>query len=169
MDNSIQSQAYIFFATLYGGIIIGFIYDIYRIFRYYSKPKKVATFIEDLIFWLIVSVISLFILIFSNWGEIRGYVFLGFISGAFLYSRLLSKPVITVLVYVVNFIVKVVKCIFRILFFPFKLIAKQLYVPYMKVVSRADKTRRKVKKLFKLPFLVANDMKKHAKTIIKKK
>jgi len=158
MDNSIQSQAYIFFATLYGGIIIGFLYDIYRIFRYYSKPKKVATFIEDLIFWLIVSVISLFILIFSNWGEIRGYVFLGFISGAFLYSRILSKPVITILVYVVNFIVKVLKCILGVLFFPFKVIAKRLYVPCAKA-----------KKLFKLPFLVAADMKKHAVTILKKK
>lgn len=169
MDNSIQSQAYIFFATLYGGIIIGFLYDIYRIFRYYAKPKKVATFIEDLVFWLIVSVISLFILIFSNWGEIRGYVFLGFISGAFLYYRILSKPIITILVHVVNFIVKVIKYIFSILFFPFRVIVKHLYVPYTKVASKASRSCRKVKKLFKLPFLVITDIKKYAMTMLKKK
>lgn len=169
MDDSVQSQAYIFFATLYGGIVIGFIYDLYRIFRYYSKPKKIATFIEDLIFWIVVSIISLVILIFSNWGEIRGYVFLGFFSGAFLYNRVLSKPVITILVHVISFIVKILKYIFELITFPFRALGRILYKPYRAIRERGSKTRKTVKRIIKLPFAFASDIKKSAKTIRKKK
>jgi len=169
MDNSIQSQAYIFFATLYGGIVIGFIYDIYRIFRYYSKPKKIATFIEDLVFWIIVSIIALLILLFSNWGEIRGYVFLGFLSGAFLYNKALSKPVISILVIIIRFIVKGLKYMFNVIIFPFKVIATLLYKPYNSVKKKGSNVYRKTKRIIKLPFAFASDIKKSARTIIKKK
>lgn len=169
MGTSVESQAYIFFSTLYGGLIIGFIYDLYRIFRYFFKPKKVATFIEDLIFWIIVSVIALIILFYSNWGEIRGYVFLGFISGAILYSKLLSKPVITFLVHIINFIIKILKFILNIFGYPFKLIWDYIHTPYMKALGKIKKGNRKLKRILKLPYRVMKDAAKYINMISQKK
>ncbi|EOD01153.1 spore cortex biosynthesis protein YabQ [Caldisalinibacter kiritimatiensis] len=169
MENSIHEQVYIFFTTFYGGIIIGFIYDLYRIFRYYSKPKKIATFIEDLVFWIIVSFIALFILIFSNWGEIRGYVFLGFVSGAIVYNKLLSKIVIKILVYIVKAIIKFLKILLDILLWPIKILANLLYRPYKKVSSEVKKIIRKVKRILKLPARIVKDIKKYTKFILQKK
>ncbi|RKD33889.1 spore cortex biosynthesis protein YabQ [Thermohalobacter berrensis] len=169
MGTSVESQAYVFFTTLYGGIIIGFVYDLYRIFRYFSKPKKIATFIEDLIFWIIVSIIALAILIFSNWGEIRGYVFLGFISGAFLYSKLLSKVVITLLVKLINLLKKILKYVLDIILSPFKLLGRIFYGPYMKFNKKTKKVLRKAKKIITLPIRFFKDIKKYAGTILTKK
>lgn len=169
MDNSVQMQAYVFFSTLYGGIIIGFVYDLYRIFRYFSKPNKIITLIEDLIFWVIVGLIAVFILIFSNWGEIRGYVFLGFISGALLYSKLLSRPVITILVHTFRFVVKIIKYIFRIITYPIRLLGNIFYKPYLKITKRIKKNFVVTKRIIKLPVRILRDIVKYTHTILQKK
>lgn len=169
MDSYVQSQAYIFFATLYGGIIMGFVYDVYRIFRYYLKPKKVATFIEDFIFWIIISTIFLTVILYTNWGEIRGYVFLGFFSGAFLYSKFLSKIIISTIVWIVNGIINILKYIFKIIFFPLRLLKSKLYHPYNKMRSNVNRLTRKTKRYLKLPFTIFKNFKKNIRTIFKKK
>ncbi|KNF07814.1 spore cortex biosynthesis protein YabQ [Gottschalkia purinilytica] len=158
MDTSVQKQIYIFLATLYGGIIMAFIYDLYRIFRYYSKPKKIATFIEDFIFWMIVSIVAVIILIFSSWGELRGYVFLGFISGALLYNKLLSRFIITSLVNLVNLIIKGLKKLIDTIIAPFLIMKKYLVKPY-----------KKVKKYLRIPSIFFGNIKKYIKNIIMKK
>ncbi|WP_425447826.1 spore cortex biosynthesis protein YabQ [Dethiothermospora halolimnae] len=169
MDTTIYSQAYIFFSTVYGGVIIGFIYDIYRIFRYFLKPKKVATFLEDLIFWIIVAIIALSILVFSNYGELRGYEFIGFISGAILYQKLLSKPIITFIVNILRFIWKGLKVIMSIVLFPFKALKNILYNPYKKLSNGAKKRYRNIKRKSKLPIRVLSDIKKYSKMLLFRK
>lgn len=169
VENVIHSEAYIFFTTLYGGIIIGFLYDIYRIFRYFFRPKRVAAFIEDLIFWIVVAIIALFILISSNWGELRGYVFLSFILGAVLYNKLLSKIVITALVKVIKVILRGIRWIFNIVTYPFKIAAGFLNIPYQRGRRKVKKGYGKIKRTAKLPFRVFSDFKKHTRNILFKK
>ena len=158
MDTSIQSQIYMFLATLYGGIVMGFIYDLYRIFRYYSRPKKVKTFIEDLIFWIILSIIVISVLAHINWGELRGFIFLGFILGAILYNRLLSKVIIKFISRVVSFFIEKISYIFKFIITPFKRVVNRLQVYYAKI-----------KKYFKLPSIFYDNIKKSVRTILKKK
>lgn len=169
MNNVIHSQGYVFLTTLYGGMIIGFIYDLYRIFRYFFKPKKVLTFIEDLIFWIFVALVALIVIIFSNWGELRGYVFLGFLLGAFLYNKFLSKIVITLLVKIIKLLGGVLRQILGLVLLPFKLIGKRLYKPYTKAKIKARERYIVVKRKSKLPFRFFKDIKKYTKTIILKK
>ncbi len=169
MESYAHSQVYIFFATVYGGIIIGFIYDIYRIFRYFFKPKRVATFFEDLMFWISVSLVALYVLIFSNWGELRGYIFIGFLLGAFLYNKLLSKIVITILVHIVKAIANAIKYMFSIVIYPFKALMRLLYSPYQKGCKKVKKEYTNLKRKAKLPFRVVSDNIKNTKKIIFKK
>ncbi|AFS79370.1 spore cortex biosynthesis protein YabQ [Gottschalkia acidurici 9a] len=158
MDTSIQSQSYMFLATLYGGIVMGFIYDLYRIFRYYSRPKKVKTFIEDLIFWIILSAIVISILTHINWGELRGFIFLGFILGAVLYNRLLSKVVIKFISRILSFFITKISSIFKLIITPLKGAISKLQIYYAKI-----------KKYFKLPSIFYDNIKKSVRTILKKK
>lgn len=169
MDILAQSQAYVFLATLYGGIVMGFVYDLYRIFRYYLKPKKVATFIEDFIFWIIISVIFLTVILYTNWGEIRGYIFLGFFTGAFLYSKFLSKIIITAIVWIANGIIKIIKQILKVLFFPLKWLGTKLQIPYSKTKFKLNSLTNKIKRYLKLPFTLLKGLKKNINTIFSKK
>ena len=169
MEGVIHGQGYVFFATLYGGMIIGFIYDLYRISRYFFKPKKVLTFIEDLIFWIIVAIVTLAVTIFTNWGELRGYVFLGFVLGALLYNKFLSKIVITLLVKVLRLIGRVLRYVLGLVLFPFKLIGKWMYRPYNRAKAKTKERYIKIKRKSKLPFRFIKDIKKYTKTILFKK
>jgi len=67
-------------------MIIAFIYDAFRIKRRAVKTSALVTYIEDIIYWIIVSIIMFAVVYYSNEGEIRGYLFLGTILGAVLYA-----------------------------------------------------------------------------------
>ena len=45
------------------GMSIGMFYDFYRVFRRFSKPSKVMSYIEDLLFWMIICFIFFILLI----------------------------------------------------------------------------------------------------------
>jgi spore cortex biosynthesis protein YabQ len=158
MDNSIKVQGYIFLTSIYGGLIIGFVYDIYRVLRYFLKPKKIATFFEDLTFWIFASLIIFYILIKSNWGEIRGYIFIGFLVGTILYLKIGSKIVYPILLKIFKFISTLVYEFIKLILLPFRVVKKKL----------SPKTR-KIKRLRKILPEVMEDIKDHWYIIRKKK
>ncbi len=61
-----------------GGLIAGLAYDIYRISRLCFKPKKLATLIEDLFFWIGIGIIFFYLLNKNNWAELRFYIIFRF-------------------------------------------------------------------------------------------
>ena len=76
MDNIITNQAILF--TIYGacGIVIGLLFDIFRILRRSFKTTDTITYIEDIIFGILTGIFLIFMLfIFSN-GQLRLYIFL---------------------------------------------------------------------------------------------
>jgi spore cortex biosynthesis protein YabQ len=93
---STLNQPYIFLATVYGGIILGLIYDIYRGIRIMFNRKKAITIIFDVLFVLSALVISAGVLYIVNSGELRLYTFIGFVLGFALYMVGLS-PLFTFL------------------------------------------------------------------------
>lgn len=158
METSVQSQTYIFLATLIAGIVIGLIYDFYRLFRYYSRPKKIKTFIQDLLFWLFLSLMIVIFVHHVNEGELRGFIFIGFTIGIILYSRLLSKKIIRFISYIIDLIIDKVKKIFKIIFRPFNLFKGEV-----------KKVKRSFRKYLNLPKLFFSNTVKSINTIIKKK
>lgn len=77
--------------TVVIGIMAGFLYDIYRLLRYKYRLKRIASDFADLFFWLIITLVVFTLLLLGNKGEIRLYILLGLILGAFLYMRFLSS------------------------------------------------------------------------------
>lgn len=60
----IINQIKIFMICLIDGIIIGFLFDIFRIFRKIHKTSTVLTYIQDIIFLLLSRDINNFFFIF---------------------------------------------------------------------------------------------------------
>ena len=72
-----ENQAYIFVMFILIGILIGLIFDIFRVSRQFFKTSNIITYIEDAVFWILIGLV-LFISIFKlNNGELRAYIFLG--------------------------------------------------------------------------------------------
>ena len=63
----ITNQAYLFLIFTVNGIIIGLLFDFFRILRKAMKTKDIVTYIEDFIFWILTGAIILYsIFTFNN-------------------------------------------------------------------------------------------------------
>lgn len=87
----VNTQWVSFLTTLLIGLVLGFIFDFYRVMRGVFNLKTLMTFVFDGIYWMVAFMITFACLLFSNWAELRFYIFIGIISGWALYYKLISK------------------------------------------------------------------------------
>jgi len=91
-------QPFIFLITIYGGLIAGLIYDIYRAIRKALQAGRFVTAVLDTLFILTLGMIVTAVLYAANFGELRLYTFVGLVLGFALYMSGLS-PLIAYIVH----------------------------------------------------------------------
>lgn len=118
------------FVMLIGaGLLMGLVFDIYRILRWLLKLPGLAVHLFDLLIWLVFAVGVFFILLIGNWGELRFYVFLGILIGLILYFMFLSKKIIKLILAGLEVLKKIGKFLIKVFTFPIKLIGTVLVIP----------------------------------------
>lgn len=132
----VTSQVNVFLCTVAGGILIGIIYDFFRVLRKFFRTGSVAAFFEDIIFWIVVSLVLFFTLYISNDGEVRFYIFVGAAIGAALYFLTASPVLVNFMVAAVNFVHSCLKIVFKALFLPLRLIGKMAGKPAMLLLGK---------------------------------
>lgn len=142
----VASQAYIFLWSVVGGIAIAFIYDLFRIRRKAVRVGNILTYLEDLLYWLLVAVIIFGIIYFSNDGELRGYNFIGTALGVILYILLFSKIVMASAMFIISIIVKIFKLIWFVTSYPFKLLFRFLMIPARFMSKQVSKSAVGIKR-----------------------
>ncbi|MCL6479269.1 MAG: hypothetical protein K6T65_12820 [Peptococcaceae bacterium] len=85
---SLADQVVAFLWTLGLGMLAGLCCLVYRVVYDLLKLKKVGTFTGDIIFWLFLTAFAFIVLLKANYGQLRLYVFIGLLGGAFLFVRL---------------------------------------------------------------------------------
>lgn len=129
MQVSVGTQAYIFCCSAAGGVLIAFIYDVFRVKRKAVKTGRLAICLEDILYWFIVAVIMLALVYYSNDGEVRGFTFLGVACGIAIYILLFSRIVLKSLLFIARTAYRVLRFVFIVVTYPLKLIFKILAVP----------------------------------------
>jgi spore cortex biosynthesis protein YabQ len=84
-------EFFILFQLVIAGLAIGLLFDLYRLLRWLLRPGRVGTYVGDLLFWLVLTPILFFLLLSTNGGELRLYVFVVLAVGCLLYFRLFSR------------------------------------------------------------------------------
>ena len=110
-----QEQIFIFFFII--GIIIGFLFDIFRVLRKSFNTPDLITLIEDILYLSITGVLIIYSIIKLNNGNIRFFIFVAIFLGILIYSLTISK------LCVIIFYVIVESCK-KIFLFPILLIKK---------------------------------------------
>lgn len=155
MENTLIIDLGIFLGTLYGGLIVGFFYDVYKTIRYFSKPQKWITYIGDILFWILMSILFFYLLQKINLGEIRGYIVLGFLIGIFIYKKIFSRFIYKVLIRLGKILRESLKEVCFLLTYPFRKLKKGVIKP--------------MRKLKNIPINIYNQFKKYKKVISSKK
>lgn len=96
MDTT-AAQPYIFLITIYGGMVAGAVYDVFRGIRRGLHRGRWFVALLDTLFIVVLGVVVAFVLYTANMGELRLYTFVGFALGFLLYIAGLS-PVASYLV-----------------------------------------------------------------------
>ncbi len=124
MSSIIENQVYLFMIFVLNGIVIGIIFDVFRILRKSFKTPNFVTDIEDILFWICATLIVLYSLFVFNNGEIRGYIFIGLFLGLAIYMLLFSKFVVKVSVKIIEVLTKILGEVFKFISYPVKIIIR---------------------------------------------
>lgn len=128
----VLSQANLFLIFVINGVIIGVLFDVFRILRKSFNTSDIITAIEDIAFWIITGIIILYSAFIFNDGKIRFFMFIGIFIGTGLYMLLLSNWIMKISVKIILFLKKVISYIFKIITFPIK----SLYRIIKKLIKR---------------------------------
>lgn len=134
----VQNQAYLFLVFSLTGVVIGVLFDFFRILRRTIKTGNIVTYIQDIIFWILTGILVLYNIWYFNNGEIRVYMFLGIIIGTLIYMSTLSNIF-------VKFFTTILSAIIKILKLPFKTITKFFRTIITSILAIFSKLFRKLK------------------------
>ena len=163
----IAEQVYIFVYAILAGVVAAFLYDILRIKRRAIKTGVIFVSLEDLLYWLIAAVL-LFVTVYnSNNGQMRAFIFIGNVIGVILYETLLSNIVIKSSITIINIIKIILRFIWKVISYPFKLLYKMISIPALFIFGLIVKILRLIGGGLRLAFGKA-DVKGKARILGKK-
>lgn len=108
----VENQAYLFLVFSLTGVVLGVLFDFFRVLRKTFKTGDFVTYIEDILYWILAGIIILYNIWFFNDGEIRVFMSLGILMGAIIYCLTLS-PIFIKIDY---FFMKKIKGVFTLLY-----------------------------------------------------
>lgn len=99
----------IFFATIYGGISIGILFDIYRACKFNFNVLKTFSIMYDIIFWFIVTGLVFITINVVEAFDLRYYHFVALFIGFIIYYKTVSKFIFNILNKSIGFIIGTIK------------------------------------------------------------
>lgn len=139
------NQAYLFLMFTLNGILIGFLFDFFRILRKSFKTTNLITYIEDIIFWILTGISIIFFMYKFSDGALRLFMFLGLAFGIIVYMLTLSKIIIKTFVSILEVVIKIICRIIKYIKIPLKFIYNILKPIFIKVRIKSTKVLQKIK------------------------
>lgn len=87
----------IFYGTVYGGLIIGLFFDIYRGLKNNFKFIKYFSLFFDVLFWSTVTLITFITINAMEFFDLRYYHFVALFIGFILYYNTISKFILSII------------------------------------------------------------------------
>lgn len=147
------NQTSLFLIFTIDGVLIGIIFDIFRILRKTIKTSDFVTYIEDFLFWIITSSILFYSIFTYNNGELRFFMFLAVILGFAVYLCTISSYLIKINVKIINAIKRILYKLFEIIYKPliktFKILKKIIFKPILFVIINIRKNMKNIKNRLK--------------------
>lgn len=130
------------------GLVFGAIWDCLRIIRKKIGDFKKLVFVLDIIFFVLVSALTICFFFFFTYGGIRAFALVGELLGFILFYSIFEKPIFPLIYFIMSTIIKLIYFIYKIFRFVF-----------MKVIIFTEK----ILMFFSTKFLKAKKPKKPAK------
>ena len=117
----LSMQFRIIIYSFMAGLLTGFIFDLYRIIRG-RKVIKYIVFIEDLLFWILCSLVVFVFLLYTQFAVLSVYVYIYLVFGIIFYLWFFSKFFLKAEKKIVDFVLKFLRVAIKFFIYPFKMI-----------------------------------------------
>ncbi len=144
-----NEQLAILASSLGVGFLLGVLYDVIRALRLSLTRSKIAVLVCDIIYFLLFGLISFLFILALNKGEIRFYIIVGELIGAFFYYISLGIAVIKLTDKAVSLLRKLYSLVFRVICAPFKALGRLFSWLFGKISKLFKKTEKKSSKIQK--------------------
>ena len=121
MPLQLYVQINILFYSLLAGLLIGILFDLYKMLRGY-KVHKMIMFFEDILFWILSAIIVFTFLLFMNYAFLGPYVYLFIGISILVYYKFISEYFIFVGKYIITILVTMIRVIIKSISYPFKIL-----------------------------------------------
>jgi spore cortex biosynthesis protein YabQ len=98
------------------GIILGVLLDIYRVLKGRFRFRGWVVSLIDLLYWTVAAGLVFGLLMWSNWGVLRFYVFLAVVLGIALYYFWMSRTMIRLISWTIRLVEWMIRIVFRTLY-----------------------------------------------------
>lgn len=112
MHSNVVDQSIEFLQFVAVGIVIALVFDFFRAYRKYKKVNYLGLIFQDILFFIITSIIIVFSIIYILDSNIRIYIFIAVIVGVLAYISVLSKYFIKLYEIIINAFFDTIKFIF---------------------------------------------------------
>ncbi|WP_288478494.1 spore cortex biosynthesis protein YabQ [uncultured Clostridium sp.] len=107
--------------SLLAGVIVGSLFDVYRIIRG-KDTFKIVIIIEDILFWTLSAVIVFTFLLYNNYAFMGPYVYLFICVGLIIYLKLFSRFIYSFEVFILSSIGKILRISYKNATYPIRFI-----------------------------------------------
>lgn len=159
MEIYITEQAAIFFNSLLLGAVLGIIYDFFRITRLAFIMPPLLVLLEDLLFFLLSSIILFNYLLESNHGQIRYFIFIGVVLGWVLYYFSLGRLLIGISAKIIAIVRRVLGIIFSPFYWILNKLENGLKISGKYLAQKRDEAKIRLKTRIKLLYNKRNSTK----------
>ncbi|WP_300386419.1 spore cortex biosynthesis protein YabQ [Clostridium sp.] len=121
MPLKINVQIDIVVYSILAGILIGILFDFYKIIRGIKVPKIVVV-IEDLLFWILTALFIFVFLLFNNYAFLGPYVYIFMIITLLLYIKFISPIILHIERRFISIFISIFRVIFKNIIYPIKII-----------------------------------------------
>ena len=125
MPLTITEQFNMIFFSLIAGIIIGVLFDIYRIGRGAYK-FKIIVIIQDVLFWIFAAIVVFTFLLYTDYAFLTVYVYSAIIFSMLFYIAFISKQFYNVEKKIVDLLYKIFRIISKRIGYILKLLLYKL-------------------------------------------
>ena len=122
MNTETINQAYIFSIFILNGVIIGILFDFFRILRKSFDTPNYITYIEDILFWVLAGMIVFTFLLYTNYAFLTPYVYIFIIISLSFYFKFISRYFYNTEKVIVSTICRIIRVAIKNLIYPLKFI-----------------------------------------------
>jgi len=148
----VASQVFYFLITIFTGLLIGIFFDVYRELQMVLKLKRLGTNISDFLFWVFATFFVFFLLLYTSYGEVRAFGFIGIGMGLLLYTSYFSRWSRKIIRLTFSLLFKVIFLVWSVIRLPVIFFQKMLLFPANLISLGLLKAVKFMAKIFKALF-----------------